>query len=61
MPINSHMSNEVAAIVNDFLLGHSVTFLASRYGKPRAAVEAILRKFVAPGGRRGGYAAEERE
>lgn len=61
MPINPHSGSEVTAIVNDFQMGHSIMFLARRYGKPRHAIEAILRKFVAPGGRRGGYAAEEQE
>ena len=58
-PINPHRTSEVAEIVNDFQMGHSVMFLARRYGKPRAAIETIIRKFTAPGGRRGGYAAEE--
>lgn len=58
--MNPHMSDEVAAIVNDFQCGHSTSWLAARYGKPRHAIEEILRKFTAPR-QRGGYAAGEQE
>jgi hypothetical protein len=54
MPINPHRRREVERIVNDFYLGYPMGYLAERYGKPRAAIEAIIRKFVAPAGRRAG-------